>query len=69
MSATLYLEDVATARRTAEWVGVRRSLKVEGRFSLFWGALAVVQGIAGFGESPLMLPIVELGLFLIVAGA
>lgn len=69
MSATLYLEDMASARRTAEWVGVRRSLKFEGRFSLFWGALAVVQGIASLGESVLALPMVGLGLFLIVAGA
>jgi hypothetical protein len=69
MGATLYLEDLATARRTAEWVGARRALKVEGRFSLVWGALAVVQGIAGFAGSVLMGPMVGLGLFLIVAGA
>lgn len=69
MSTNLMLDDVATVRRTAEWVELRRRTRAEGRASLLWGGLTIAQGIAGFTENPLALPVIGLGLFLIVAGA
>ncbi len=73
MHATLHpmvhLQDPVIARQAAQWVGFRRSLRLEGRFSLLFGALAVVQGLSVLAGTALGWPLVALGVCLVAAGA